>query len=683
MADPPTSNQNFLNRLTEIILANLENENFDVKVLASEFGLPYYSLSRKLHAVKKRTINQFIREVRLLKAREILQNEDLTVSEVAYRVGFSSPAYFNKCFHEYFGHPPGLAKNLSTEVSETGLLRTEDIDTRKAGIKRRGYWPALLFLLFLAGAAAFFLYWRFHKISWPDDQVSPDGRISIAVMPFYNMTRDTSWNIWQEVMQECLISVLSNNKELKVRQKESVNALLESRAITEYSGLSPGIAGNISQKLDASLFVYGSLKRAGPILRLDVELTDTKTSEVVKSFTIEGPFREESIFQLIDTISAKLQNFLLISKMIKEDAGWSHYGRPNTNSPEAIRYCMYGSKAWAKGDNTAAIAWYLKSLAADSNYFDPMQGLSSCYANMGMLEKDFEWVVRYYNKRDHFSFEDQLWASWAYATNFEPPEKAITYLRQIQQMDDQMPNTYYLIGITYTMMKEYSKAIPELEKNLEICRKWGKEFMKNNSAYSELGLAYHKTGQFKKERKIYKLAEKYIPDDPVNYCRQAILALSENDTVAANRYFEKYIVTHRKRYPTWESEIPATRGWIYSEAGYPDKAEEYFRKAISMDENNPERLYFLASFLIDNNRNLNDIQELMNLAMAMAANKVDYYKYMDMKGWGLYKQGRATEALGILQKAWDSAPFPMYIMSAHLQEVKKAVPATQSTAKVN
>ena len=48
------------------------------------------------------------------------------------------------------------------------------------------------------------------------------GRISIAVMPFRNMTNDTTWNIWQDVFQMKLISSLSNanNKELKIRQKK-------------------------------------------------------------------------------------------------------------------------------------------------------------------------------------------------------------------------------------------------------------------------------------------------------------------------------------------------------------------------------------------------------------------------------------------------------------------------------
>ena len=157
------------------------------------------------------------------------------------------------------------------------------------------------------------------------------------------MTRDTSWNLWQGGIQECLISALSNYKELKVRQKESINALLESRGITQYASLSPGIAGNVSQKLDASLFIYGSIKQAGSTLRVDVELTDTRSKEVVKSFKIEKIYDENSILQIIDTISTKLQNFLLISKLIHDNKLWNHYGIPNTNSPEAIRYCMYGS----------------------------------------------------------------------------------------------------------------------------------------------------------------------------------------------------------------------------------------------------------------------------------------------------------------------------------------------------
>jgi hypothetical protein len=91
-----------------------------------------------------------------------------------------------------------------------------------------------------------------------------------------------------------------------------------------------------------------------------------------------------------------------------------------------------------------------------------------------------------------------------------------------------------------------------------------------------------------------------------------------------------------------------------------------------MDPGNPERLFTLANFFIDHNRKLGDIPELMDRAMALAANKVDYYRYMDTKGWGLYKQGRCMEALKIIQEVWDSAPFRLGTLVAHMQEVKKA-----------
>ena len=110
MGDQTSIDHAFIRKLTEIILANLENEHFGVKELARETGTSQFNLNRKLHSVCRKTINQFIREVRLERAIEILRKESVTASEVAFKVGFSSPAYFSTCFSEYFGYPPGEVK---------------------------------------------------------------------------------------------------------------------------------------------------------------------------------------------------------------------------------------------------------------------------------------------------------------------------------------------------------------------------------------------------------------------------------------------------------------------------------------------------------------------------------------------------------------------------------------------
>ena len=76
------------------------------------------SLNQRLQEINNKTITRFIRELRLRKALEIPQNERLTASEVSYKVGFNSPTYFNTCFNDLFGYPPGQVKRINTDITE-------------------------------------------------------------------------------------------------------------------------------------------------------------------------------------------------------------------------------------------------------------------------------------------------------------------------------------------------------------------------------------------------------------------------------------------------------------------------------------------------------------------------------------------------------------------------------------
>ena len=62
-------------------------------------------------------------------------------------------------------------------------------------------------------------------------------------------------------------------------------------------------------------------------------------------------------------------------------------------------------------------------------------------------------------------------------------------------------------------MFQFEKAIPEFEKSIEIYNKWDSkpDWVLN---YTEFGFAYHKTGQYNKEKELYKKAEQDFPDDP-------------------------------------------------------------------------------------------------------------------------------------------------------------------------
>jgi AraC-like DNA-binding protein len=242
MAEPLSTDQIFIRKLTDIILTNLGNENFGVKELARESGLSRYGLNRKLHSTSKKTVIQFIREVHLNKALEILQHETYTVAEVAYRTGFGSPNYFNKCFHEYFGFPPGKVRREDSDNQTPNIPAHSITDDLQKKTIWRNYiltLSGILFLILLSGTGGFFIFNKIQKSLLTSDLITSDNRISIAVMPFRNMTNDTTWNIWQESIQQSLISSLSNNKEIKVRQEETINTFLKTKGLTEYAAITP------------------------------------------------------------------------------------------------------------------------------------------------------------------------------------------------------------------------------------------------------------------------------------------------------------------------------------------------------------------------------------------------------------------------------------------------------------
>jgi tetratricopeptide (TPR) repeat protein len=242
------------------------------------------------------------------------------------------------------------------------------------------------------------------------------------------------------------------------------------------------------------------------------------------------------------------------------------------------------------------------------------------------------------------------------------------FARRLLELDDQMPTFYYMIGYRYNILYQYDKAIPEFEKELDLYNKWGLKPMWIND-YTNLGLAYHKTGQYKKERKLYKKAEQDFPGDWDLVLRQAILALTEGDTNAANEYIEK-IISKCKDYSVTEANLSVVLGWVYSEAGIPDKAEEYYRKALYLEPENPDMMHKLAWFLINKDRNINEGLELINKELKL---KPEEYLTLDAKGWGLYKLGKTEEALEYIQKAWDLKPIYRHEIFLHLEEVKKAV----------
>jgi tetratricopeptide (TPR) repeat protein len=498
-----------------------------------------------------------------------------------------------------------------------------------------------------------------------------EGIISIAVMPFRNMTNDTIWNVWQEGIQENLITYLSNfPNEIKVGQTESVNTIIQSKGLTNYASITPSVAKAISQILDANVFIYGNIQQSGTKIRLNAKLIDTKTEEVLKSFEIDGLYKEEIIFNITDSLRKKVTDFLIISKLKKgEYPDFESF--VSTNSAEAYKYFIYGKKAFFKIDFPTARNMLLQAISIDSNLTFAAFLLSYSYFNQGMYEEAKKWCLKLYEKRDKMSILQKTDVDRLYASNFGTTYDVIKYLKQLLEFDDQNPRIYYNLGKAYNDIYQYDNAFQAFEKALEIYIKWDSRPLWVNN-YTHLGLAYHETGQYKKEKKLYIKAEHDFPNNGLIAMRQAILSFTEEDTLAAEKYIEKYISILRDNSSS-EAIIKNNIAVIYTEAGILDRAEEYYRQALSIEPENPLRINNLAYFLVNKDRNIEEGLELADRVMGL---NPDDFNSLHTKGWGLFKQGKNKEALDILQKSWDlRREKAIYNHEAflHLEVAKKAV----------
>ncbi len=408
----------FVQRLTGLVEANLSNENFGPDELAKEAGMSHSNLNRKLKSITNQNASQFIRETRLKKAKELLENDELTAAEISYRVGFGSPTYFNKCYREYFGVAPGEMRN-HLQVKEHAEL-TQENDTIKS-IRVKVLNTILVLLLVFVPAVYFFIKNR------ANENVEDK---SIAVLPFKNMSNDTLNQYLADGMMDAILLNLSKIKDLRVISRTSVEQYRKSNKT----------AGVIGKKLDVAYLLEGSFQKADNQIRLIVQLIRTKDENHVWSDNYDRSW--EDIFVVQSEVAEKIAGEL--KAVIKPEEKQLIRKVPTINLT-AYDYYQRGKDLLEnnpkKSDINEAQKFFKQSLDLDSTFALAYCGLATIY-----------WIQNY----SKTFFESFFLDSVLILTN-----KAIEY-------DDKCSEAYELRGRRYITLAKPDMALKELNKALEL-----------------------------------------------------------------------------------------------------------------------------------------------------------------------------------------------------------------------
>lgn len=368
--------ENFIGKLNDILSANLENEQFGVRELANMAGLSRSQLHRKLKVLQGKSTSQFIREYRLQKALELLQNNGTTVAEIGYQVGFGSPTYFNTCFHDHYGYPPGEAKIRNDKPGERE--NKEILNDNHPGFtnwwrnNRQKTLTGLRFVsIVLVGVAllsASFLFYsqsiRGEKI-WGSTRNGPDK--SIAILPFKNLSEDIGNQYLADGIMASIQARLNKLSGVKVISRTSME---------QYRGTLK-TAPEIAKELKVTYLLEASVQQNEEKIRIIAKLIEAKKDHQLWSATYDRDLKEifEMQSEIANNIAKALNASITLTTVENKD---------KMSAEELEIYSLYLKGMYFKNHGgwenlNKSIKYFEQVIEADPEYALAYSGLADIY----------------------------------------------------------------------------------------------------------------------------------------------------------------------------------------------------------------------------------------------------------------------------------------------------------------
>jgi len=384
MNEPISMDQAFINKLTEIVLANMSGEHFGVEKLAKAAGISHVSLHRRLKSTRNQDASQFIREIRLQRAMELLRQNAGTASEIAFMVGFGSPAYFSKCFHDHYGFPPGEVKRKSFTIIEQDIKATNERQAYpeheqsirgEIQVLRKKSRRRILLLVVSALIILLPLSWYLYDVlNLESGTIShrKEYNRSILILPFKDLSGNAENHFFADGIMEDILNSLCRISALNVRSRTTSELYRE-------NDLSPR---EIAHKENARYILEGSVRRYDKRARITVQLIDAFRDKHIWSENFDRDMTD--IIGIQGSIATKVALQLKVSI---PGIDIKNIEKVYTKNPQAYDNFLKAKFLLNKANEeqrmdiskeglTLSIQYYEKAIAADTNFAEAYAGLA-------------------------------------------------------------------------------------------------------------------------------------------------------------------------------------------------------------------------------------------------------------------------------------------------------------------
>ncbi len=387
MEENHSMDQVFVRKLTAIVLANLQNENFGVNELSREAGTSRSTVNRKLKSILNLNTGHFIRNIRLDRAMELLRNNQGTAAEIAYKVGFGSATYFNKCFHEYYGFPPGEVKNkgaaelpVNHENGHPIMIPVEKGTyqvTEDKPVSKNKHLTSILTISLIIISGLILLYVLYYRLSGESEhgKGTRGSEKSIVVLPFKNLSNNIENQYFADGIMEDILNNLFLIKSLNVR----------SRTTAEHFRDNHMTSPQIAKELSVNYVLEGSVLREEDNFRIFIQLIDARNDKHILSEKFEGDIANQLV--LSADIAKKVAD-ALEAVLSSEEIG--QIEKLPTRSPEAYDNYLRGRFLFNKANDEQRVdidregllgsaRFYEKAITLDSTFAEAYAGLADAW----------------------------------------------------------------------------------------------------------------------------------------------------------------------------------------------------------------------------------------------------------------------------------------------------------------
>ena len=347
------------------------------------------------------------------------------------------------------------------------------------------------------------------------------GKPKVTVLYFHNTSDDPELEWLETGLTEMLVTDLSQLPNLEVSSTSRLFQILKEMNQLDERITSLDLIQEVAERAESQMVIRGSFMKAGDNIRINVEVQDAPTGNILTTEKVEGT-GESSLFSMVNELTRRMSSDLFTSPTSERTI--PSMAELGTQSIKAYRYWIEGGNFSLHGQSNEALAFYEKALEEDPSFADALFGAAIMHNNLGHEKEAARYFDRAFEHTDRTAKPETRYRLEAmkYMRKEETYGAAMEACRKNLELDPDARPPRHWLAVRLAFLERYDEAIEHWE--------WMRERRHPGAMpYGGLARAYILRGEPDKAVEVWQEYIERFPDRPAGYWGLGWALMDDND----------------------------------------------------------------------------------------------------------------------------------------------------------